>query len=44
VPIFSGALAYLFLDEQITMNHLYSVILIFTGIVLANKEFKKKRN
>jgi len=44
VPIFSGALAYLFLDEQITMNHLYSVILIFTGIVLANKEFKKRRN
>ncbi|NQY92795.1 MAG: DMT family transporter [Campylobacteraceae bacterium] len=43
IPIFSGALAYVFLNEQITMNHLYSVILIFTGIVLANKEFKKKK-
>ncbi len=44
IPIFSGVLAYLFLDEDITMNHLYSVILIFTGIILANKEFKKKKN
>ena len=43
IPIFSGALAYVFLDEKLSMNHLYSVILIFTGIVLANKEAKKKK-
>jgi len=44
IPIFSGVLAYLFLDEEISMNHLYSVILIFVGIVLANKESKKKKS
>jgi len=36
LPIFSGILAYLFLDEVITQFHFYSVLLIVSGILTAN--------
>jgi len=42
LPLFSGVLAHLFLNERISSVHLYSMILIFTGIVGANHESKKK--
>ena len=35
LPIFSGFLAYLFLDETIGINHLYSLLLILSGILIA---------
>jgi drug/metabolite transporter (DMT)-like permease len=41
LPLFSGLLAYLFLDETIGIMHLYSVVLIVSGILLANYESKK---
>jgi drug/metabolite transporter (DMT)-like permease len=41
LPIFSGISAYLFLKEDISIIHLYSVLLIVTGIVTANYESKK---
>ena len=41
LPLFSGALAYLILKEDISMVHLYSAILIITGILTANFESKK---
>ena len=40
LPIFSGFLAYLFLDETIGINHLYSLLLILSGILIAT--LKKK--
>jgi len=40
LPIFSGFLAYLFLDETIGINHLYSLLLILSGILIAT--IKKK--
>lgn len=43
MPLFSGFLAYLFLDEKITIIHLYSVILIVSGILMANYESKNAR-
>ena len=42
LPLFSGFLAYLFLNEDITIIHLYSLILIFTGILTANYQTGKK--
>lgn len=36
LPIFSGILAYIFLDEIITSVHFYSVLLIVSGILTAN--------
>lgn len=36
LPVFSGALAWLFLDEPVTLVHLASVVLIVCGIVTAN--------
>ena len=36
LPIFSGVLGYLFLGEAIGMIHFYSLVLIFSGIVMAN--------
>jgi len=41
LPLFSGILAYLFLKEDITILHLYSALLIVTGILIANFESKK---
>ena len=43
VPLFSGFSAYLFLDERITIIHLYSAILIVSGILMANYEAKKAK-
>ena len=36
LPLFSGFLSYLFLDEVITQFHFYSVLLIIAGILSAN--------
>jgi len=41
LPLFSGFLAYIFLKEDISINHFYSVLLIVTGIFTANYESKK---
>ena len=41
LPLFSGALAYLFLGESIRMVHFYSALLIVSGILAANYEPKK---
>jgi len=38
IPLFSGLLAYLFLNEQVSMVHLFSGILIVSGILLANRK------
>ena len=40
LPLFSGFLAYLFLGETIGINHLYSLFLILSGIIIAT--LKKK--
>lgn len=36
LPLFSGLLAHLFLKEDIGANHFYCMLLIFSGIVVAN--------
>ena len=41
LPLFSGFLAYIFLNEEITRVHLYSLLLIITGILLAIYSPKK---
>ena len=41
LPLFSGILAYVFLKEDITILHLYSALLIVSGILTANFESKK---
>ena len=41
LPLFSGLLAYLFLKEDISIIHFYSVLLIVSGILTANYESKK---
>lgn len=41
LPIFSGISAYFLLNERISMIHFYSVLLIVSGILTANHEFKK---
>jgi len=38
LPLFSGLLAYLFLQEDINMIHFYSALLIVSGILTANYE------
>jgi len=38
IPLFSGLLAYLFLNEQVSMVHLFSGILIVSGILIANRK------
>ncbi len=43
MPLFSGFLAYLFLGERITIIHLYSAVLIVSGILMANYEAKKAK-
>ncbi len=42
LPVFSGFFAFLFLDEKITIVHLYSIILIVLGIVIANYKVNKR--
>lgn len=42
LPIFTGTLAFIFLDEQITYIHLVSIIFIFIGIYITNKTKKEK--
>jgi drug/metabolite transporter (DMT)-like permease len=41
LPLFSGLLGYLFLDEAIGMVHFFSMVLIFSGIVITNQEGQK---
>lgn len=41
LPIFSGILAYSFLNEIITSNHLISAALIISGIVITNARFRR---
>jgi drug/metabolite transporter (DMT)-like permease len=41
LPLFSGFLAHLFLQEDIGIIHFYCVLLIVSGIFTANYEFKK---
>lgn len=38
IPLFSGCLAYLFLDEAVTIIHFFSALLIVLGIFTANYE------
>jgi drug/metabolite transporter (DMT)-like permease len=38
LPIFSGLMAWYFLDEDIGLLHLASGVLIVSGIVMANHE------
>ena len=40
LPLFSGFLAFIFLGEAIGMNHLYSLLFILSGIIIAT--LKKK--
>ncbi len=41
LPIFTGFWAYLFLKEDISIIHFYSVLLIISGILTANYKSKK---
>ncbi|MCP3898446.1 MAG: EamA family transporter, partial [Desulfobacteraceae bacterium] len=41
LPLFSGFLGYLFLNENISTIHLYSMILILSGIIITNHESKR---
>jgi len=41
LPLFSGFLAFLFLNESIGMIHLFSALLIVAGILTANRVSKK---
>ncbi len=41
LPLFSGFLAYFFLNENIGMIHLFSALLIVAGILTANRVSKK---
>lgn len=43
LPLFSGALAYFFLNESISMIHFYSMLLIVPGILIANYDRKKDK-
>ena len=42
LPLFSGFLAYFFLDEGIGIMHLLSAVLIVTGIFIVNRVSQKK--
>ncbi|MCK5349612.1 MAG: DMT family transporter [Desulfobacula sp.] len=42
LPLFSGFLGYLFLNESVSMVHFYSMALIFSGIIATNHESKKQ--
>jgi len=41
LPLFSGFLAFLFLKEEISIIHFFSVVLIISGILTANYALKK---
>ena len=41
LPIFTGSLAFIFLDEIISYVHLFSILLIFIGIYITNKNKKE---
>lgn len=41
LPLFSGLLAYLFLNEEISIVHFFSALLIVSGIFTANFESQK---
>ena len=43
MPLFSGISAHLFLKESISMIHLYSAVLIISGILAANYEPKNQK-
>lgn len=43
LPLFSGTLAYFFLNESISMIHFYSMLLIVPGILIANYDRKKDK-
>jgi drug/metabolite transporter (DMT)-like permease len=42
LPLFSGFLSHFFLKEDIGMVHLFSALLIISGILTANHEIKEK--
>lgn len=42
LPIFTGFLAFIFLDEKITYIHIFSILLIFMGIYITNKNKKER--
>jgi len=42
LPVFSGILAHLFLDENISTIHFFSMLLIFSGIIISNRKSKVK--
>lgn len=41
LPLFSGLLAYLFLDESVGTVHLFSALLVVAGILTANRVSKR---
>jgi drug/metabolite transporter (DMT)-like permease len=41
LPLFSGFLGYLLLNESLSVIHLYSMVLILCGIIVTNHESKK---
>ena len=43
LPIFTGFLAYIFLNEKISYVHIFSILLIFLGIYITNKNKKEKQ-
>lgn len=43
LPIFTGFLAYIFLNEKISYVHVFSILLIFLGIYITNKNKKEKQ-
>ncbi|WP_299978742.1 DMT family transporter [Desulfobacula sp.] len=43
LPLFAGFLGYIFLHESIGMIHFYSMIFIFSGIIVTNHESKNKK-
>ena len=42
MPLFSGFLGHLFLNERISMVHFYSMVLMFSGIIAANYESENR--
>jgi len=40
LPLFSGLLAFIFLNEEITILHFYSMLIIVSGILIANYTVK----
>lgn len=42
LPLFSGLLAFLILDESIHVIHIYSAVCIISGIIISNRKSKKE--